>query len=119
MKLVVLITQQVIIKKGNYSQPTLASALRDAFLLNNDDIQISFNTISGIINFTSTSNFTFINSTILNTLGFRFSSKNYTSANSIEKIFSLSGDFPFSIIGTRKLKVCSNQLLTTCYDLSV
>ena len=54
--------------------------------------------------FTGTANFTFLPSSIFPILGFKLNTT-YSST-----LFILTGVFPMSVLGTRKLKICSDKL---------
>ena len=74
------------------------------FLLNASVFTITFSKITGKMTFTSTTNFTFLPSSIFPILGFK------TNTTYSSTLFILTGVFPMSILGTRKLKICSDKL---------
>ena len=98
------ITFSLNIDPGNYNEYTLAKQMTSQFLINGHSFIITFSKITGKMTFSSTTNFTFLSSIIFPVLGFKLNNI-YNSTN-----LFLSGEFPMSILGTRKLKVCSDRL---------
>lgn len=97
-------TYSIIIDPGNYNENTLAKQMTSQFLLNNHIFTISFSKITGKMTFLSTLNFSFIPSVIFPVLGFKL------NTSYLSNIFILVSEFPMSILGTRKLKICSDRL---------
>ena len=98
------ISYTMFIIPGNYNEYTLANQLTSQFLLNGSIFVITFSKLTGKMTFTSTSNFTFLPSSIFPILGFKMN-VNYSST-----LLNLTGVYPMSILGTRKLKICSDKL---------
>ena len=98
------ISYTMIITPGNYNEYSLATQMTSQFLANGSNFTITFSKITGKMTFTSTTNFTFLHSSIFPILGFK-SNTSYSST-----LFILTGVFPMSVLGTRKLKICSDKL---------
>ena len=100
----------MIINPGNYNEYTLAIQMMSQFLLNSITINITYSKISGKMTFLGTSDFTFLPSSIFSVLGFKLNTTYISSS------FSLTGVYPMSILGTRKLKICSDKLSLSNMD---
>ena len=98
------ISYNMIITPGNYNEYSLATQMTSQFLANGSNFTITFSKINGKMTFTSTTNFTFLPSSIFPILGFKLNTS-YSST-----LFILTGVFPMSVLGTRKLKICSDKL---------
>ena len=72
------ISYTMFITPGNYNEYTLANQLTSQFLLNGLIFVITFSKLTGKMTFTSTSNFTFLPSSIFPILGFKMN-VNYSS----------------------------------------
>ena len=98
------ISYTMIITPGNYNEYSLATQMTSQFLANGSNFTITFSKITGKMTFTSTTNFTFLPSSIFPILGFK-PNTTYSST-----LFILTGVFPMCVLGTRKLKICSDKL---------
>ena len=104
------ITYIMNITPGNYNEYTLAILMMTNFLSNSININITYSKISGKMTFLGTSDFSFLPSSIYSVLGFKINTT-YNSSS-----FSLTGIYPMSILGTRKLKICSDKLSLSNID---
>ena len=104
------ITYIMIIAPGNYNEYNLATQMMSQFLLNSITISITFSKITGKMTFISTNDFSFLSSSLFTILGFKLN-VNYSSSS-----FLLTGIFPMSILGSRKLKICSDKLSLSNMD---
>ena len=95
---------------GNYNSNTLITEMKTQFLANGHSFTINLNTVNGKVSFSSTSNFTLLNtangSLIMDLLGFD-DSVNYTSSS-----LSLTAIYPLNMLGIQRLKINSNALST-------
>ena len=106
------VSKTMYVSVGNYNEITLAAQLTTQFLVDGYTFVISFNKITGKLTFgNSLYSFSFLStSTIFTQLGF---SKNttYTSTG-----LSLISPYPMSMLGTRKIKICSEQIIVSNLD---
>jgi hypothetical protein len=95
---------------GNYNSNSLITEMKTQFLANGHNFTINLNSINGKVTFSSTSNFSFLNTTngslIMDLLGFD-DSVNYTSSS-----LSLTAIYPLNMLGIQRLKINSNALST-------
>ena len=100
----------VTIEEGNYNELTLLAELKSKLLaITGLTFSIVYSKINGRLTFSTTANFTFLNSSIFGVIG--FSLGNFSSTN-----FILKTTYPLSLLGTRVLKICSRSLNTSNID---
>ena len=103
-------TKTFTLTRGNYSSSQLIQTLRNAFISNGDIFTITISSISGILTFSSNSQFTFEynQSTMMNLLGFN---QSITSSQNV-----IIAPFPLNLVSITSLNVTSNAL--ACYNYS-
>ena len=97
---------------GNYNETNFITNIKLKFISLGDSFSILFNKITGKLQFTNLDNydFIFLNSSLFSVIGFK-KDNDFSSSS-----FVLSGIYPFSIIGTKKLKIISEQINLRNYD---
>jgi len=103
------INYTITVDVGNYNFNTLATNMKDKFLLNAHTFIITINKQNGIIRFaTASTNFVFVVSSMFSTLGFPL--QNQTSST-----FILDATYPLNLLGITKIKISS--LLFNTYNV--